>query len=148
VDEYRIVHNPRPDSPFNHNIALFFCSQQFVLTNGLQFSKTRFWVVHRRRHYGPFDYEWNKDLCGIEFIYQGAKFGEYCSRDEVCADLKPFRLPTSVYKVASITIGTVVESILAGLPSHEREGLLAARLQEFGFEKFAQIEGLDEAASH
>ena len=117
-----------------------------VFTNGIQFLGTRFWVVYRRRHYGPFDYEWNKDLSGIEFIYQGTKFGEYCSADEVYADLKQFRLPTTVYKVASITIGTVVESILDGIPTNEREDLLAARLVNFGFEKFTRIEGLHEAA--
>ena len=117
-----------------------------VLTNGIQFLGTRFWVVYRRRHYGPFDYEWTRDLSGIEFIYQSTKFGEYCSADEVYADLKQFRLPTTVYKVASITIGTVVESILNGVPTNEREDLLAARLLNFGFEKFTHIEGLHEVA--
>lgn len=117
-----------------------------MFANGIQFLGTRFWVVYRRRHYGPFDYEWNKDLSGIEFIYQDSKFGEYCSADEVYADLKQFRLPTTVYKVASITIGTVVENILDGVPTNEREELLATRLVKFGFEKFTRIEGLHEAA--
>lgn len=115
-----------------------------MLTNGVQFSGTRFWVVQRRIHFGPFDYEWNKDLCGIEFLYQGNKFGEYCSVDEVYADLKPFELPTNVYKVASIAIGSTVKSILGGIPTQHRQELLVQSLSNYGFEKFAFIEGLRE----
>ena len=34
--------------------------------HGVRFDGTRFWVVHRRREFGPFDYEWSGDLDGIE----------------------------------------------------------------------------------
>ncbi len=85
-------------------------------------------------------------MYGLEFIYQGQKFGEYCSSDEIYADLKPFGLPSSVCQVASVTIGTIVETILAGIPNSDRERILLNRLTYFGFSKFANIEGLVDAA--
>jgi hypothetical protein len=33
--------------------------------HGLRFDGTQFWVVHRRREFGPFDYEWSRELDGI-----------------------------------------------------------------------------------
>src|SRR5262245_31833571 len=81
-------------------------------THGLRFADTCFWVTHRRREYGPFDYEWSKDLNGVELTYAGQKFGEYCSDAEIFADLKEFQLPTSVVEVGSIVIGCIVFGLL------------------------------------
>ncbi len=76
-----------------------------VPTHGVLFEASRFWVLHRRRDYGPFDYEWSQDFAGVELIYAGTKFGEYCSKDEIFADLKEFRLPAAVVEVATIVLG-------------------------------------------
>lgn len=105
-------------------------------SHGIQLDGTRFWVTHRRRIYGPFDYEWTADFCGVEMLYDGQKFGEYCSVDEIFADLKPFRLPMSVVQVTSIVMGCVLFGVLNGLGESERNQLLAKRLQQLGFEQF------------
>ena len=86
--------------------------------------------------YGPFDYEWTTDFCGVEMLYDGQKFGEYCSCDEIFADLKPFRLPMSVVRVTSVVMGCVLYGVLNGLKEIEREQLLNSRLRELGFEQF------------
>ena len=57
------------------------------MQHGILINGSTFWVVHRSRVHGPFDYEWSTDLHGVEFLYQGSKFGEYCSADELYADL-------------------------------------------------------------
>ena len=87
--------------------------------------------------YGPFDYEWTSDFCGVEMLYDGQKFGEYCSIDEIFADLKPFHLPMSVVRVTSIVMGCVLFGVLNGLREAERHQLLIRRLRELGFEQFA-----------
>lgn len=97
---------------------------------------TRFWVRHRRRTYGPFDYEWSADFCGIELRYAGRKFGEYCSQDEIFADLQPFQLPMSVVDVTTIVIGSIVYGVLQGLNDAERVTLVQQRLNEFGYSRF------------
>lgn len=107
--------------------------------HGIRFDQTRFWVVHRRREYGPFDYEWSADMYGIEFTYLGRKFGEYCSDVEIFADLKEFELPATVVEVASIAIGCVVYGLIHGLPEHKREVLLFERLKSHGHEKFSDF---------
>ena len=117
-----------------------------MLVHGIRFSGTQFWIVHRRRSYGPFDYEWSKDFCGIEFLYRGQKFGEYCSRDEIFADLKPFQLPERVFQVAAVAIGTVVDCVLNGITVPEREHYLTGNLRTARLEQFANIDGLDDAA--
>ena len=61
-------------------------------THGIVFQGSRFWVTHRRRRYGPFDYEWSKDFAGIELSFAGDKFGEYCGQEEIFADLKTVSL--------------------------------------------------------
>ena len=104
--------------------------------HGIEFDGSRFWVIHRRTKYGPFDYEWSADFCGVEMLYQGTKFGEYCSADEVFADLKPFGLPMSVVSVTSIVIGCVLFGILRGLTESERRSLVQLRLTELGFARF------------
>lgn len=105
-------------------------------THGLRFADTGFWVTHRRREYGPFDYEWSKDLGGIELTYAGRKFGEYCSDAEIFADLKEFQLPTSVVEVGSIVIGCIVFGLLNGYSVDQREALVIQRLQTMGYDKF------------
>lgn len=93
---------------------------------------SRFWVIHRRREYGPFDYEWSHDLRGLSLLYQGVKFGEICSEDEIFADLKEFKLPMSVVKVASLTLGCQLYSIRSGLNPLQRDEFLRAHLVEHG----------------
>jgi hypothetical protein len=118
----------RPPGPGDHDLSD---------THGVEFDGSRFWVIHRRKKYGPFDYEWSSDFCGVELLYAGKKFGEYCSIDEVFADLKPFRLPMSVVSVTSIVIGCLLSGILQGIPEPERRQLVSLRLKEHGFGRFA-----------
>lgn len=107
-------------------------------SHGLRFEESRFWVTHRRREYGPFDYAWSPDLGGIELLYRGTKFGEYCSADEIYADLKQFELPMRVVKVASIVLGCTLIGLLNSLSPPERRQLLVDRLVALGCEKFAE----------
>ena len=113
-------------------------------SHGIFLDGSRFWVKHRRKVYGPFDYEWTSDFCGVEMLYNGEKFGEYCSVDEIFADLKPFHLPMSVVSVTSIVMGCVLFGVLNGLPESERSDLLKSRLRETGFEQFALGFGMGE----
>jgi hypothetical protein len=106
-------------------------------SHGVQLDGSRFWVKHRRRVYGPFDYEWTSDFCGVEMLYNGQKFGEYCSADEIFADLKPFQLPMCVVQVTSIVMGCVLFGVLNGLKEAERNQLLGERLRELGYGQFA-----------
>ena len=108
-------------------------------THGITFDGSRFWVTHRRREYGPFDYEWNSDFCGVVMLYDGERFGEYCSVDELFADLKPFALPMAVVRVTSIVMGCVLYGILNGLIEAERHRLVELRLYQFGFERFVVV---------
>jgi hypothetical protein len=94
-------------------------------------------VIHRRKRYGPFDYEWSADFRGAELLYDGTKFGEYCSVEELFADLKPFGLPMSVVSVTSIVMGCVLYGIFHGLTESERGDLVALRLREYGYDRFA-----------
>jgi hypothetical protein len=113
--------------------------ENFIVSgsHGIELDGSRFWVKHRRRVYGPFDYEWTSDFCGVEMLYDGQKFGEYCSVDEIFADLAPFNLPMSVVRVTSIVMGCVLYGVLNGLKESERNQLLAQRLRDLGFERFA-----------
>ena len=108
-------------------------------THGVLFEGSRFWVTHRRRDYGPFDYEWSPDFAGVELVYAGQKFGEYCSKEEFFADLKEFRLPAAVVDVATIVLGSLVRGILSGLPESERRQLICDQLITAGYERFAQL---------
>ncbi len=110
-----------------------------VPTHGIAFGGSGFWVLHRRRDYGPFDYEWSQDFAGVELMYAGTKFGEYCSKDEIFADLKEFRLPAAVVDVATIVLGCLVFGVLNGLPEPERRQLICDRLVAAGYERFAQL---------
>src|SRR6056297_1316495 len=66
---------------------------------GVFCDETRFWVIHRRDCYGPFDYQWSGDLYGVELLYQGDKYGECCNSEQFFADLKPYQLPRKVSEV-------------------------------------------------
>lgn len=105
-------------------------------SHGLRFDETRFWVIHRRTEYGPFDYDWSADLRGVELLYQGIKFGEICGAGEVFADLREFRLPIRVVEVASVVLGCTILGISNGLSQTEKNSLLIDMLQEFHYEDF------------
>jgi len=108
-----------------------------VTTHGIELADSRFWVIHRRIRYGPFDYEWAADLRGLELTYCGRKFGEICSPDEIFADMSEFRLPRRVVEVASIVSGSLAYGILHGLPMDSRRLLVRTRLREHGCGQFA-----------
>lgn len=126
----------------------FASTEGFTLppSHGLRFDGTRFWVTHRRRKYGPFDYEWSQDFLGIELLFRGRKFGEYCSSEEIYADLKQFRLPMRVVEVASIVLGCTLYGVLNGWSRPEREQLLIDRLCSMGHQKFAHIDRHNDTA--
>jgi hypothetical protein len=115
-------------------------AKRMAAAHGLRFDGTRFWVVHRRREFGPFDYEWSRELDGIELWYSGHKFGEICSEDEIFADLAEFRLPLRVVQVASVVFGSTLQSILAGDSARERRLKLIRLLTEHGYERFLSID--------
>ena len=104
---------------------------------GLRFEGTAFWVRHRSREYGPFDYEWNRDLSGIELLYQREKFGEFCSSDELCADLREHRLPMRVVEVSSIVCGSILLGLLSGLNVHQKREIVLEHLLSNGLSRFA-----------
>lgn len=106
-------------------------------SHAIRFDGTGFWVTHRRREYGPFDYEWSKDLCGVELMYARRKFGEYISDAEIFADLKEFQLPITVVEVSSIVLGCIVYAVLNGLGQTERRLLVKSRLAAAGHENYA-----------
>ncbi len=110
------------------------------ISHGLQLDESRFWVIHRRRRYGPFDYEWSADLYGLELTYQGQKFGEICSRDEIYADLSEFRLPRRVVEVASLVSGCLLFGMLQGFSPLERAEFLAQHLTQHGCADFLNFE--------
>jgi hypothetical protein len=114
-------------------------SEPRVSTHGVLFEGSRFWVTHRRRDYGPFDYEWSQDFAGVELMYAGKKFGEYCSKEEIFADLKEFRLPTAVVDVATIVLGCLVFGVLNGFPESERRKFICDQLVAGGYDRFAQL---------
>ncbi|MFY9254891.1 MAG: hypothetical protein WAO83_15685 [Fuerstiella sp.] len=98
--------------------------------------ETAFWVAARGRCFGPFDYQWSPDLRGVELTYQGQKFGEICSRDDLFADLAEFKLPMSICRVAIITAGTLAVGIAEGVCVDERVSSLIDSLEQFGFGRF------------
>ena len=128
---------PRGES---HQSSVRICERGLTVskTHGIQLDGSRFWVTHRRKTYGPFDYEWSSDFCGVVMLYDGQKFGEYCSIDELYADLKPFSLPMTVVCVTSIVMGCLLHGILNGLHEQERFERLASQLRERGFNRFVQ----------
>lgn len=105
--------------------------------HGITFNGSGFWVTHRRRQYGPFDYEWSRDFDGVEFLFQGQKFGELCSRDEIYCDLKSFSLPRRVVEVACVTLGAVVFGVLNGLDETHKRWTIYDHLTRRGLDRFA-----------
>jgi len=105
-------------------------------SHGIRFEQTRFWITHRRREYGPFDYDWSADLRGMELLYQGVKFGEICSVNEIFADLHEFRLPTRVVEVACVVLGCIVLGVSCGFNERERSALLVDTLHQFNCHQF------------
>lgn len=97
---------------------------------------TAFQVTSRGRTFGPFDYQWSHDLRGIELTFQGVKFGEICSHEELFADLSEFQLPISVCRVATLTAGTIALGIADGQCLDLRIAALVRSLDEFGFGRF------------
>ncbi len=97
---------------------------------------TAFWVAARGRCFGPFDYQWSPDLRGVELTYQGQKFGEICSREDLFADLAEFKLPMSICRVAIITAGTLAVGIAEGCCTDQRISALIDSLEQFGFGRF------------
>ena len=106
------------------------------VSHGLRFEDTRFWVLHRRREYGPFDYEWSRDLGGIELLYKGEKFGEFCNPDAISADLKEYKLPMTVVEVASVVLGCIVHGIVTSSDQQSRTQMLSQRLTASGYDRF------------
>lgn len=98
--------------------------------------KTAYWIASRGRCYGPFDYQWSHDLRGIELTYQGKKFGEICSKEELFADLAEFQLPISICEVATLTAGTLALGISQGNCTDMRVSSLVESLNEHGFGRF------------
>ncbi len=107
-------------------------------SRGIRWEDSRFWVIHRRREYGPFDYEWSHDLRGLTLLYRGSKFGEICNGQELFADLKEFRLPLLVSEVAAVAIGCISYAVLHGLSLAERKRLISFRLTQHGYSEFVQ----------
>lgn len=95
------------------------------------------WIVSRRRSWGPFDYQWSDDLRGVEFTFQGSKFGEVCGPDEFFADLAPYRLPISVCRTAAVVAGSVAISVSMAEGPEARAARLARALDKWGFGRFA-----------
>ena len=108
-----------------------------MLTNhGLIFNGSQFWVIHRRIEYGPFDYEWSKDLEGVSLLYRGQKFGEHCGPSQIYADLKDFSLPMTVVEVASIVLGTLLHNLTTGRNDADSDAFLQQQLSKQGYERF------------
>lgn len=103
---------------------------------GIWLGETCFWVIHRRQSYGPFDYQFSQDLDGIEFLYQGEKYGECCSDEEFFADLKPYGLPIRVSAVATVVTGTLVRCIFEGIRSGERPARIVTQLERSGLDRY------------
>ena len=112
--------------------------------SGIRFEGSAFWVRHRHQEYGPFDYEWARDMAGIELLYRRTKFGEYCSSDEISADLREFQLPMRVVEVSSIVCGAIILGLLSGFDARSKKQIVEQQLTERGLDRFAEsIDGWD-----
>lgn len=106
---------------------------------GVRFRGASFWVVYRRREYGPFDYQWSADLHGFEMVYAGTKFGEICSDEEMFADLKGSGLPRRVAEIACIVLASIFRGIRMGLGRNGRRELVRQEVVRFAGEQYARI---------
>ena len=85
-------------------------------------------------------------MLGIEFLYRRKKFGEYCSDDEISADLKEFKLPMRVVEVTAVVCGSIIFGIIHGFSQSEKKAILLKNLQHSQLSQFAaNIEGLPES---
>tara|TARA_R110002020_G_scaffold288824_2_gene504302 strand:- start:77 stop:496 length:420 start_codon:yes stop_codon:yes gene_type:complete len=112
---------------------------------GVLCDETRFWVIHRRDCYGPFDYQWSTDLYGLELLYQGEKFGECCNSEQFFADLKPYQLPTRVTEVAMTVVGAIIACSFNAISGNERLDHVSKMLQKSGLARY-EISLLDRSA--
>lgn len=106
-------------------------------SNEIVLCRSAWWIVSRDQTWGPFDYQWSADLSGIEFTYQGEKFGEVCGADQFFADLSSFRIPISLCRVAAIVAGSLAVSVSVVEELDARASRLSHTLDEFGFGRFA-----------
>jgi len=104
--------------------------------NEIILCNTAWWIVSRRQTWGPFDYQWSTDLRGVEFTFQGSKFGEVCGKNEFFADLAPFRIPISVCRAAAIVAGSIAISISMAEDSEARASRISETLGEYEFGRF------------
>lgn len=109
-----------------------------VSPSGIRFEGTAFWVRHRHREYGPFDYEWSRDMAGIELLYGRTKFGEYCGSEEISADLREFQLPMRVVEVSSIVCGAIILGLLSGFDATAKKQIVEQQLNERGLQRFSE----------
>ena len=107
-------------------------------THGVRFAETAFFVIHRRREYGPFDYEWAVDLGSLDLTYRGSKYGEFMSPAQMCIDLSEFRLPQRVVQVAMIVTGCVLSAIRSGHGVKLRNRRILSLLRAAGCARFAE----------
>lgn len=105
---------------------------------GVALDGTRFWVIHQRQHYGPFDYQFSPDFNGIEMHYQNQKFGECCSDEELHADLSDSGLPLKVVEVATTILGTVIHSIFTSRNSQLRTEEILLQLHKHQLSRYAE----------
>lgn len=85
-------------------------------------------------------------MLGIEFLYCRKKFGEYCSDEEISADLKEFKLPMRVVEVTAVVCGSIIFGIIHGFSQSEKKAILLKNLQQSQMSQFAEnIEGLPES---
>ena len=98
----------------------------------LRYEGTAFWVIHRGKDYGPFDYDWSKDFHGIELLYAGEKFGEYIDPHQLYADLSEYNLPRKVVKLTTVVLGSTIYGIMQGWSEDRRERFVAEKLAELG----------------
>ena len=111
---------------------------QSPVTHGVRFLDTAFVVIHRRREYGPFDYEWSTDLHSVDLTYRGVKYGEVCSPAQLYVDLREFRLPQRVVQVAMLVTGGVLQSLRQGCTPSERDLRIRRLLCAAGCGRFAE----------
>jgi hypothetical protein len=105
---------------------------------GITLDGTRFWVIHQKQQYGPFDYQFSPDFNGIEMHYQDEKFGECCSDEELHADLSGSGLPLKVAEVATTILGTVIHSIFTARDSQFRMDEILAQLHKHQLSRYAE----------
>ena len=78
--------------------------------------------------------------------HAGDRVGEYCSDDEISADLKEFKLPMRVVEVTAVVCGSIIFGIIHGFSQSEKKAILLKNLQHSQLSQFAaNIEGLPES---